>query len=395
MRFAGGALARGLVRSFDARPPSADAGFTAGDIGLILGLWLLTRLGLAAIALMVAGGDAAEIGATLCRFDCPWYVEIAASGYDEEVRRWPNWMGANWAFFPALPLLIAGTSQLTGLAGTWAGIACAQVLALAAYALMFVYVQDFADKPTARAGVVLLALSPFAVHGSVPMSEAVFVPLLIAVFLAARREAWGVVALAAAALSATRTIGVLVAIPLALMAWRQFGLWRLLRLAPGTEMAVLAIAASGLGLAAFMLHLDWVAGDGLGFSHIQVAWNRAFVAPWTTVFAALNPLTAEPGWYIYDGLNLLVTLGALVLVAAAFRVGLGPEAVYVTVAILIALTTGKTTSLPRFIGAMAPLVVPVAIWAQAGGRLAPVAIGSATLAAVVAWLWCAGVGLVM
>lgn len=389
-----GGLAR-IARAFEPRPAPADAGFEAGDLLLIAGLWLATRAGLGFIALVAAGGDMGEIAATLCRFDCPWYVEIAAGGYDAEARRWPNWMGANWAFFPALPLVIAATTWLTGLSGTWAGLLAAQALVLAGLLLFFVYVQDLADKATARAGVVLFALSPFAVHGSVPMSEAVFVPLLIAVFLAARREAWGLVAAAAAALSATRTIGILVALPLALMALRQFGWRRLARLAPGTEAAVLAVAASGLGLALFMLHLDAVAGDALGFSHIQVAWNRALVAPWTTIARALNPLLAEPGWYLYDGFNLAVTMAAAALVVAAFRAGLGPEALFVVLAMLVALTTGKTTSLPRFMGAMAPLVVPVALWVTRCGRLAPAAAVAATLAAVMAWLWCAGVGLVM
>jgi hypothetical protein len=369
--------------------------FTVADLALILGLFVATRGALLVVAWIASTG---VLGVepfwpgdplkTIVRWDSQWYLEIVYQGYHPEAGQWPTGDGTNWAFFPLLPVLIKGFYALTGIGGVAGGLIVTHALFLATLILMFAYVCDLFGRPLARWAVVLFALWPFTIHHSVPMSESVFVPLLLAVLWLARRGLFVPVAFAVAALSASRAVGPFIAFPLLAIAARRHGLWRILSVQPGTESAVFALGACGIGVGLFILYMHGLTGDGLAFTHAQVAWNREFKWPWMTLIDELNPLILPWDWLGYNAFNIAVAVVALVMAWRLYRLRLGPEALFVAMSVVIGLTAGQTTSLPRFMGAMAPLVIVLALWTATPSRRVWTVVIMTLLMLAAGYGWC-------
>jgi len=374
------------------RPACASSGFSilAADWPLLLGLFLSTRLILVAgIGLAYwANTSRLELGFDdiFCNWDCDWYVGIAENGYQSLGQAGASG-AANWAFFPALPIAMSALSHLSGLPVVYAGLIIAQIgWGLGLY-LIYLLARDLKGPEFARHAAIVYAVWPFAIHASIPMTEAVFVPLSIGCFLAARRGNWLLAAALVALLSASRTVGVVMVLPLAMLAMREFGAWRLFLLRPGTERAALALGASGLGLGLFMVYLHGLTGDAMAFSHNQVAWSRVFKLPWMMMLDELNPVYIGGNWLIANVLDLATGIGGFVLLAYLWRRGARPEALFGAVTLLIAFCTGNASSLPRYAGGLAPVILAVAFASAAPLRRIPAYAVSiaAMLALAIAW----------
>jgi hypothetical protein len=185
--------------------------------------------------------------------------------------------------------------------------------------------------------------------------------------------------------------GAFAAFPLLTLAARRFGLVRVLTAAPGTEGAVAMLAACGFGAGAFALHLWWVTGDALAFTHAQVAWGREPKWPWMTVLDALNPWLRDGASIAWGAFNLGVAAAALGLAVCLVRLRLAAEAIFAAIVIMLGLFAGETMSLPRFAGAMTPLVIPLAWVAfRRPSWRAPMAAASGAAMLLAAWAWCVG-----
>jgi hypothetical protein len=294
---------------------------------------------------------------SLCRWDCVWYMTLIEQGYDPVASKWPTGDGTNWGFFPLLPVVIRAAFAVTGLEGMGGAVVVSLSLRLLGLVLFFLYVRDLFGVPFARAATTLFALSPFAIHQSVPMSEAVFVPAAIALFWLARRGAFAATAVAAVALSAARSSGLFAVLSLGWIAISQFGARRLFTLSPGTETAWLALTACGLGAALFMLHLHDHLGYALAFSGAQVGWYREFKFPLLTLIDELNLYAMTPMWAFYNFINILFAAFGLWLAWRCLKLRLGPEALFVFIAITLGLVAGASTSLPRFTLGVFPIYV--------------------------------------
>jgi hypothetical protein len=360
------------------------------DLAFLLVAFVASRiaiLGVAALASAFApSGPGESLASALCSWDCHWYVGIVEGGYSGPTEVRADGL-ANWAFFPLLPLMVRGLVDLTGGDIVVVALLAANLLAAAGLCLFHALTRDLFGRDFARFAAVVFAVWPFAVHQAVPMSEAAFVPLSLAALVAARRGAWLVAGLAAALLGATRAVGVLVVLPLFLLAMERHGLMRLVRLRPGTERAVLALMLCGLGLGLFMVHLHDRVGDALAFSHDQTAWNRRFVWPWLMVWDTVAANLGAP-----DDLAVHLAIFAVVVAALAgavvlWRRGLVPEAVFTAAPLVIALHSGSSMSLPRFVGALAPLTLALALVADRPGLRIPVVALSAVAQGFVTWGW--------
>ena len=66
----------------------------------------------------------------MCRWDCGWYVRLSQEGYDPFPV--PSMINAgNWAFFPALPMLVGALRLVTGLPTMLLATATSLVLSIA------------------------------------------------------------------------------------------------------------------------------------------------------------------------------------------------------------------------------------------------------------------------
>ncbi|MDR3496774.1 MAG: hypothetical protein P4L82_19435 [Ancalomicrobiaceae bacterium] len=360
------------------------------DIELLVAIAVLSRLIIVlAFVLAYAANPARMEGGPddiFCNWDCSWYIDIAEKGYWLVTDADKHGV-ANWAFFPLLPAAIAGVTAATGLPAAYAGLVVANVAWCLGLYFIYLLARDYGGSPFARYVSLLYGFWPFGVHASVPMTEAVFVPLSIGLFLFARRGGWLMALPLAAALSASRTVGVLTVIPLFVLASREYGLWRVIFIRPGTERAVLALAASGLGLALYMLHLNGLMGDALAFAHNQNAWNRQFKWPWMMLLDELNPAYVSGPWLIANACNAATALAAFALLPPLWQRGLKPEAIFAGLALAAAFLTGTTNSLPRYSGGLFPFILAVALLTDRPLGRTPTLVLSLAGLAIFAFAW--------
>ena len=199
------------------------------------------------------------------------------------------------AFFPAYPVLVRAVLKLTPLSLQWAGLIVSHTLLLAAYTLLLLYArQRFGQSPkVAPYALAALAVFPTGFFLRMAYSESLFLVLCLMAFLGMERR-WPLVAIAliVGAITATRSVGVAMLLPLAMhvcersASWRQ-GLARLLWVAP------LAV----WGLAAYMAYQGWAFGEPLAFVKTQQFWRMRPPLPAGEMIVTLA--SWEPIWSVY------------------------------------------------------------------------------------------------
>jgi hypothetical protein len=329
--------------------------------------------------------------APLARWDSVWYLAIANDGY-------PPGDARRAAFFPLYPLLVRAGGWLIGsplVAGVLVSLTC---FALALVLLHRLTVLEL-GAPAAGAAVWALALFPGAVFFSAVYSEALYLALSVGSLYAARTGRWAWAGAAGMLAASTRSAGVLLVVPLALLwlAGRR-GLGR----RPG-EAAWIALVP--VGLAGFLASLALGGGDPLAPLQAQEVWLRHFAGPfvgaWDGAAAAWRGLhhLGDPAART-DVALLAFLLAALPAVAGVVRRLPAAYGAYVVCALALPLSypvePQPLMSLPRFLAVLFPLFMWLGLWLAEGGRLRRVvvlgasAIGLAVVTAVFAtWHWVA------
>ena len=347
-------------------------------------------------------GDA--LVAPAARWDATWYLGIAHSGYGTDA--------AKPAFFPVYPLLVRMAGAVTGsdlVAGVLVSVGC---LAVALYLLRRLTAIELGED-AARSAVLLCALFPMAFFFSAVYSESLFLALSVGSVYAARTDRWAWAGALGALATGTRSAGILLVVPLVLLAVRD-------RRRPGPE--VLWIALVPAGLLAFCGYLALDGGSASAPFHAQSVWFRSFAWPfagvWDGTVAAWDGLrqllsgSRSPVYFTQAGgdpfnvawhnLTLWAFLAAVVpaVVGVARRLGLAYSA-YTVVALALPLSYPVTPqplmSFPRFVAVLFPLFMWAGWWVSRPGHRwrAPVAyvlsgVGLAAFAAQFAtWHWVA------
>src|SRR5918995_114821 len=216
--------------------------------------------------------------APLARWDAVWYLRIADSGYGDSAPR--------AAFFPLYPLLVRAMATPFG-ASDGALLVAAYALSLAAFLGALFLLHRLAElelgRRLARPTLLLLAVFPAAVYFGAPYSESLFLLLGVGAFYAARTGRWAWAGACAGLASATRSAGLLLLIPLAMLWWTS-------RPRRPRDAAWLALAP--LGIAAYAAWLGLVEGEALRFLDVQAAWSRELEVPlrgaWDGLVAAVD-----------------------------------------------------------------------------------------------------------
>jgi mannosyltransferase PIG-V len=324
----------------------------------------------------------------LARWDAAWYLRIAESGYGgSEVRA---------AFFPLYPLLVRAVAAPFG-ASPGALLVAAYVVSLAAFfgALVLLHrlVSLELGRTLAQPALLLLAVFPAAVFFGAPYSESLFLLLAVGAFYAARTGRWAWAGAATAGAAATRSAGVLLLLPLAMLWWST-------RPRRVRDAAWLLLAP--LGLAAYAVFLGLAEGDAWRFLDVQDAWSRELTVPlagaWDGLGAAVDgarqllsgqtevvyfeQAAGDP--YRIAAINLML-FGSLVfaLVACAGCLRRLPKAygAWVAASLVLPLTfpvkPQPLMSLPRFLAVLFPIFMWLALWSEERRATARVAAVSA------------------
>jgi hypothetical protein len=324
----------------------------------------------------------------LARWDAAWYLRIAESGYGgSDVRA---------AFFPLYPLLVRAVAAPFG-ASPGALLVAAYVVSLAAFLGALVLLHRLVSlelgRPLAQPALLLLAVFPAAVFFGAPYSESLFLLLAVGAFYAARTGRWAWAGAAAAAAAGTRSAGVLLLLPVAMLWWSA-------RPRQPANAAWLLLAP--LGLAAYALFLGLAEGDAWRFLDVQDAWSRELTVPlagaWDGFGAAIDgarqllsgqteviyfeEAAGDP--YRIAVINLML-FGSLVfaLVACVGCLRRLPKAygAWVAASLVLPLTfpvkPQPLMSLPRFLAVLFPIFMWLALWSEERRATARVAAVSA------------------
>src|SRR5215217_1672527 len=310
--------------------------------------------------------------APLARWDAVWYLRVAETGYGESEAR--------AAFFPLYPLLVRTLATPFG-ASPAALLVAAHAVALAAFLaglnLLYRLVVLELGRALARPALLLLAVFPAALYFGAPYAESLFLLLAVGAFYAARSGHWAWAGTCAALASATRSAGLLLLIPLAMLWWGS-------RPRRPRDAAWLLLAPLGIG--AYAAWLGFVEGDALRFLDVQEAWSRELSVPlagaWDGLVAAVDGVrqlasgsrtpvyfeaaAGDPFRIAAINVMLFVTLVfAVVACVGVWRRLPRAYGAWVAASLLLPLTFPVTPqplmSLPRFVAVLFPLFMWLAI----------------------------------
>jgi hypothetical protein len=342
------------------------------------------------------------------RWDAVWYLDIANDGY--------GGAGDRAAFFPLYPALVKVLGALCG-----SPLVAALVLSLAAFVGGLTVLHRLAvievGADAARWAVLALALFPGSLWFSAAYSESLFLVVSVGAVLAARTERWALAGVLGALGAATRSAGLLLMVPLALLWWdaHRAGSAR----ARWPSLAWVGVVP--LGLAAFVGYLAAVGEPADAPFSSQDTWHRALKGPWTGVWDGATAawdgvrqvVHGPPPPLYFDkaagdamaiGRHNALLFACLVLaipalIGALRRLPLAHGA-YALCALLLPLSYPVTPqplmSLPRFEAVLYPLFLWLGWWLARGGAvrraavLGVFAVGLAGCAALFStWHWVA------
>ena len=276
----------------------------------------------------VPGLDDTGILSYLCRWDCQWYLDIAANGYSVvEVGGKPG--ATTFAFFPLFPLAVRLISPLFN--GNY--LLAAVVLTNTCFLAALVYIYRYArlmnvDHVAALLAAGLVCVLPQSVTFSAAYSESPFLLLLVVAMFYLRSQRYLVAGIAAAMLSSMRPNGVFFLFFAVACVIRQVGAraffapWR----APELYMP---IVFAPLGMFAFMAFCFVTTGDAFAHPSTEYyGWGWRFGPPWESLRMLLP----------HDAAQLLATVdvvGVLLCSVLLIRQGWYEEFVLCAVFVLL------------------------------------------------------------
>jgi hypothetical protein len=277
------------------------------------------------------------------RQDAAWFLAIATRGYDP--------VDGSAAFFPLYPLAIRTVAWLPGVGPLGAALLVSNACFAGALVMLHGLTRlEGMSTRCARLTVLAVSIFPTAFFLLAPYTEGPFLLASVSAFWFARRDRWGLAALAGALAASTRSVGVLLVLALgveAVVRSRQDGRSVLPRLA--------AALAVGLGP---LLYLAWWRvehGDALVPWTAQRNWQREMQPPWTTLFEAVSTAWRFGGYWLVD----LLVVGIVVVAVVAGLRWLRPSySAYALASLVVPLVyvwpTRPLLSMPRFVTMIFP-----------------------------------------
>ncbi len=287
---------------------------------------------------------------TLIGWDAGIYNTIARFGYAADPE--------SYRFFPLFPLASRALDVITPGSTRVALVLVANVCALG-FALLIhrLVMHETHDVETARRAAWFACIAPPAFVLVWGYAEPVFLLLSVATFLMLRTRRFAAAGLFAALAALTRPLGVVIAIPAAVEAWRGF---RAAGIRSRVE-RVIAVVAAPLGTLVFLVWTRDRTGDLLDPYRIQAESSHrgSTVDPFTGVANALSE------FFDHDRIGPLLHVGwavvAIALMVIAFRRLPVSYGLFAAVTVVIALSSRNLDSFERYAFNAFPLLIAAAL----------------------------------
>ncbi|HEX9188308.1 MAG TPA: mannosyltransferase family protein [Vicinamibacteria bacterium] len=355
---------RRRVRALQARTPWATAALDALVAVLTVHLLLKGTAFLAHLLFPPAMAhpfpmpfESARFAETFAAWDSGWYFDIAQRGY-----YWNAFGQSSLAFFPLYPLLMraaawpfGGGERALWIAGIAISFGC---LFLGLAVLHRLTLTLSGSRETARRTVLYVAVFPFAYFFTQVYTESLFLLTSVSAVAAAVASRWGWAGLFGALAALTRPNGILIAVPLGILALQ--GRPRARELARRAA----ALALVPLGFSTFCAFAWRLSGDPVGWLRAQAQWGYTVGnRPWVELMRLLDGLERHGlyGYFFSDPLapyyfvHGLVALVFVALVPSVFtRVGLAFGA-YVAVSLYVPLTGNALEGIGRYAATLFPV----------------------------------------
>jgi Gpi18-like mannosyltransferase len=325
--------------------------------------------------------------AAFARWDGKWYLEIAANGYT-----YTPGAQSSVSFFPLFPALIGALGDLVGRTDPSAlalsGILVSNAALLMGACYLVALVRLDRDEDTAARAARYLFFFPTSLFLSAVYADAVLLAVSAAAFYHARRDQWWLAGLFGAFAALSRPHGVILAAPLALeyLHQRGFALRRI-------RLDALALLLPFAGLGVYVAYLGATFGAPFAFVETQHGWDRSLTMPWDTLARFFSqPLTWHRNEHSWVDLGFLLLLGGVAV--AAWRLVRPSYALFVTLILLAALSSGSLLSLMRVGVSLFPVHIVLALVTrdERADRLllaGSAAVGALFMAMFARWYWVA------
>jgi hypothetical protein len=222
------------------------------------------------------------------RFDTLWYLHIAIHGYDRS---------ESIVFFPLYPALIKLLSPAVG------PMAGGLLISTAATFFLFWGLEELVREESttlASQSVILCAVWPGSFIFLAGYPESLLLALIVWSFCLARRDRWSIAVVLGVAAGMTKAIGVVIVVPLLVMAFRH------------RKEMILVLLAVPIGWLGYLGYLRWSGHEAIGAAYGQY-WHTCLASPWTTVGRGVVSLLHAPDPILM--LNLVFLLSTCVLAA--------------------------------------------------------------------------------
>lgn len=319
----------------------------------VLAAFILTRVGLLVAGLVAPlvfarPAGLSQIGPPLIamwvRWDGPIYVTLAQVGYHERERVPVTAFFPLYSFLMQVVTLFSSSRELLALAG----IVISNVALIVALAYIVALGRLDFDLSTGQRAALYYLIVPTTLFLSAVYSESLFLALSVASFYHARRGQLALAGGLGLLAALTRPYGVLLALPIALEAWRR------------KRLPVWAILP-GLAVPLFFGWLWLTIGDPLAFFRGQDYYNRQLSAPgWGFVAYLDHEWTLfGPLYSVLDALASVVLIGLTIVAIRRLPLSYGVLAGSTT---LLLLMSNHLASMPRYALTVFPVFFVLARW---------------------------------
>jgi len=296
---------------------------------------------------------------TFAAWDSGWYFDIARRGY-----YWSASGQSSLAFFPLYPMLMRALAWPFGGGdrALWiSGIVIAYACLLAGLTVLHRLVETrFGGREAARRTVLYVAVFPFAYFFTQVYAESLFLLASVSAVASAFATRWALAGLFGALAVLARPNGILIGVPLLLLALADRP--RAAELA--RRLAVLSPVP--LALLAFCAFAEQLSGDPLGWLHAQAQWGYSVGhRPWVELMRLFDGIERYGlyGYFFSDPLaayyflhGMLAVVFVALLPSVFTRLG-WPLGAYVAVSLYVPLSGNALEGIGRYAATLFPVFV--------------------------------------